>query len=83
MQIGIFSFDTEGGLPPHRLAQEVEARGFESLWLPEHTHIPTSRRSAFPHGGEMPEWYKWQGDPWVGLAAAAAVTRTIRLGISR
>lgn len=80
MELGIFSFNTDGGLPLPRLAREVEARGFESLWLPEHTHIPTSQRSPFPHGGEMPDWYKSQGDPWVGLAAAAAVTRRIRLG---
>jgi len=80
VEIGIFSFNTDGGLPPPVLAREVEARGFESLWLPEHTHIPTSRLSPFPHGGEMPEWYKSQGDPWVGLGAAAAVTQRIRLG---
>jgi probable F420-dependent oxidoreductase len=80
VKIGVFSYNTHEGLPPSRLAREVEERGFESFWLPEHTHIPTAQRSPFPGGGPMPEWYKSQGDPWIGLAAAAAVTRTIRLG---
>ncbi|MFV0308949.1 MAG: LLM class F420-dependent oxidoreductase [Desertimonas sp.] len=83
MRLGIVAFPTETGLGPVELAAEVEARGFASLWVPEHSHIPTSRRS--PWGGrkdapELPPYY-WHGfDQFVSLAAAAAVTSTITLG---
>jgi probable F420-dependent oxidoreductase len=63
------------------LAREVEARGFHSLYVPEHTHIPTSRRTPPPTGGDvLAEEYKRTLDPFVALAAAAAVTSRIRLG---
>jgi probable F420-dependent oxidoreductase len=58
----------------------VEARGFESLFVPEHTHIPASRRSPWPGGGPLPREYWRTLDPFVGLAAAAAVTRRLKLG---
>ena len=80
MRIGIFAPTTDYALPAHELAQLCEARGFESFWVPEHTHIPRSRRSPFPGGGDLPKEYSHLHDPFVCLSAAAAVTRTIKLG---
>jgi probable F420-dependent oxidoreductase len=80
MDIGVFSFNTAYTMPPHELAKECEARGLESLWLPEHTHIPASRESVIPGGGELPKEYAHMSDPFIGLAAAAAVTTTLKLG---
>ena len=80
MDIGIFSFNTEYTMPADELARECEARGFESLWLPEHTHIPASRATPYPIGGELPKEYIHMSDPFIGLAAAAAVTKTLKLG---
>jgi probable F420-dependent oxidoreductase len=62
------------------LARECEARGFESMWAPEHSHIPVSRGSGFPSGGELPRQYSDAMDPFVSLSAAAAVTNKIKLG---
>jgi len=67
-------------MPADEIARECEARGFESLWLPEHTHIPASRESQYPGGGELPEEYAHMSDPFIGLAAAAAATKTLKLG---
>lgn len=72
-------FATDQTMPMHRLAPEVEARGFESLWVTEKTHVPASRRTAWP-GGELPEWYLRTGDPFIALAGAAATTTTLRVG---
>lgn len=84
MQIGLFSFHTEYTMAPDRLAREAEARGFESLWLPEHTHIPVPEDGGDvvqdPTGGVLPVEYRHMSDPFVGLAAAAAVTTTLKLG---
>ena len=80
MKLGIFSFNTEYTMPADELARECEARGFESLWLPEHTHIPASRESQYPGGGTLPKEYAHMSDPFIGLAAAAAVTNTLKLG---
>ena len=80
MDIGIFMFPTGEAIRPDELAREVEARGFESLWFPEHTHIPTSRRTPFPGGGELPPEYSRTHDPFVALTAAAMSTKTLRLG---
>ena len=80
MKYGIFIFPTEYSIRADILARAVEERGFESLWLPEHTHIPVRRRSPYPAGGELPKNYFHVADPFVGLAAAAAVTRKIKLG---
>ena len=71
---GVFMFATDYAIQPKELAIEVEARGFESLFFPEHTHIPTSRRTARPGGGDLPQEYWHLHDPLVALATAAAVT---------
>ncbi|MCZ6869799.1 MAG: LLM class F420-dependent oxidoreductase, partial [Gammaproteobacteria bacterium] len=62
------------------LARAVEERGFDSLFFPEHTHIPTSRKTPFPGGGDLPDYYWRSHDPFVALGAAAAVTTRLRLG---
>jgi probable F420-dependent oxidoreductase len=80
MKIGFFFFGTDYSMSVVELARALEERGFESLFLPEHTHIPVSRRSPWPGGAELPRQYSHTLDPFVALAAAAAVTRTLRLG---
>jgi probable F420-dependent oxidoreductase len=81
MRHGITIFATDQTIDIVRLAREVEARGFDSLYLPEHTHIPISRRTPPATGdAELPEEYKRTLDPFVALAAAAAVTERITLG---
>jgi len=80
MDIGVFIFPTEYSMRIDELARELEARRFESLFVPEHTHIPTSRRSPFATGGELPEEYKHTHDPFVSLAYAAAVTTRLKIG---
>lgn len=73
-------FPTDYGIEVTRLATEVEARGFESLFFAEHTHIPVGRRTPYPGGGELPEEYKHTHDPFVSLMAAACVTTRLRVG---
>jgi len=80
MQIGVCYFPTDYGIDISELAREVEARGFDSLLLPEHTHIPTSRRTPFPGGGELPKCYSHTHDPFVALSFAAAATKKVLLG---
>jgi len=80
MRIGVLMFPTDLAIDPISLAREAEARGFDSLFFPEHTHIPTSRRDPWPGGGPLPEEYRRTLDPFVALAAAAAVTERIQLG---
>jgi probable F420-dependent oxidoreductase len=80
MQFGITMFPTDYSIQPHELAMEAEARGFESVWFPEHSHIPTSRKSPWPGGPELPKWYYDTYDPFVAMGAAAVVTKTIKLG---
>ena len=79
MHVGVCIFATEYAIRIDELAREAEARNFESLWVPEHTHIPTSRRSPFA-GGQLPEQYKHTLDPFVALTAAAAATTKLRVG---
>jgi probable F420-dependent oxidoreductase len=83
MKYGVFMFATDTAIRPDHLAREVEARGFESLWFPEHSHIPTSRKT--PWGGQkdappLPEQYWHTYDQFVALAYAASATSTLRLG---
>jgi probable F420-dependent oxidoreductase len=73
-------FPTDYAIRPDNLARALEERGFESLWVPEHTHIPASRRSPWPGGGELPRDYWSTYDPFVALMLAAAVTKRLRLG---
>jgi probable F420-dependent oxidoreductase len=80
MQFGAAMFFTDYSMGAGDLARALEARGFESVWAPEHSHIPTSRRSPYQAGGELPKQYYEVMDPFVSLSAAAAVTRTIKLG---
>jgi len=80
MHIGVCIFPTDRSIRPDDLARELEARKFESLFVPEHTHIPTSRRSPFAGGAELPEEYKHTHDPFVSLAYAAAVTTRLKIG---
>ena len=80
MDIGTFIFATDYAMRIDDLAREVEARGFESLFVPEHTHIPTSRRSPWPGGAALPKEYWHTLDPYVSLMAAAAATTTLRVG---
>src|ERR1700724_4336886 len=79
MHIGLTTFPTDYSIQPPDLAMEAEARGFESLCLPEHRHIPPSRKSPWPGGAELPKYYYDSYDPFVSLAAAAAVTNAIKL----
>lgn len=80
MKFGVLMFATDYAIRPDDLARACEERGFESVWFPEHTHIPTSRRSPWPIGGELPRDYWHTHDLFVSLMAAAAATRTIKLG---
>ena len=80
MHLGAFIFLTEYTIRPDELARALEERGFESLFVPEHTHIPTSRKTPFPGGGELPREYAHTLDPFVALTAAAAATRRLRVG---
>ena len=80
MKYGIAMFPTDYAIPIDELARELEARSFESVWLPEHTHIPASRKSPWPGGPNLPREYWHTLDPFVALAAAAMVTKTLKLG---
>src|SRR6266496_68459 len=74
MHFGVVMFPTDYAMRVDDLARAVEARGFESLWFPEHTHIPVSRRSPWPAGGDLPEQYWHTIDLFVAMAAAATAT---------
>src|SRR3954451_21473159 len=78
--IGITIFATDTSIGIVELAREVEARGFESLFVPEHTHIPATRKTPYPAGEPLPQEYFRTYDPFAALAAAAAVTERIKLG---
>ncbi|MBI4635453.1 MAG: LLM class F420-dependent oxidoreductase [Candidatus Rokubacteria bacterium] len=80
MHIGVCMFATEYAIRIDELAREAEKRGFESLWVPEHTHIPASRRTPFPSGGALPKEYSHTLDPFVSLMAAAAATTRLKVG---
>ena len=80
MKLGVTMFATDYAMRPDDLARECEARGFESLWFPEHTHIPASRKSPWPAGGELPKDYWHTHDLFVAMMAAAAVTKNIKIG---
>ena len=80
MKFGGAMFFTEYSMSAMELARALEERGFESVWAPEHSHIPLSRKTPFPGGGDLPKRYYDAMDPFVVLAAASQVTRTIKFG---
>lgn len=80
MKFGYLTGNHAGGILPGQLARELESRGFDSVWFPEHSHIPVERRSPYPNGGQLPGSYFHMMDPWVSVAAAAAETTTLTLG---
>jgi probable F420-dependent oxidoreductase len=80
MHFGVVMFPTDYAIRPDELARALEERGFESLWVPEHTHIPASRRSPWPGGGDLPRDYWHAYDPFLALTAAAMATSRLRLG---
>ncbi|OBK70203.1 LLM class F420-dependent oxidoreductase [Mycobacterium sp. 1274761.0] len=79
MKFGISTFVNDDTIDTVTLARAIEERGFDSLMIAEHTHIPASRQTPYPMGGELPPHYYRTLDPFVTLAAAAAVTSTIEL----
>ncbi len=79
MKIGLFPFCTDYSMPVDQLAIAAEERGFDSIWLPEHTHIPASRLTPYPGGGELPREYSHTLDPFVALGIAAGVTSSLKL----
>jgi probable F420-dependent oxidoreductase len=80
MDFGLAIFPTDYAVPPGELGPMVEERGFDSLLFPEHTHIPTSRATAYPAGGDLPRHYWHTIDPFVACTAAAATTRGLLVG---
>jgi probable F420-dependent oxidoreductase len=80
VKFGLAIFPTEGGLAPGELARAVEERGYDSLFFPEHTHIPAGRTTPYPVGGELPPEYSRTYDPFVALTAAAAATSRLLIG---
>ncbi len=80
MQFGASMFSTDYSIRPDDLARLLEDRGFESMWVPEHTHIPADRRSPWPGGADLPRDYWHTYDPFVALTAAAGATTNLKLG---
>jgi len=79
MRFGYLTVNAIEGIRPDVLAAELEARGFDSIWVPEHSHIPVSRQTPYPAGGDLPEGYWRMMDPFVSLAMAAQATTTLEL----
>ena len=79
VDFGYLSLNHADGIRPDELATELEGRGFESVWMPEHSHIPSGRTTPYPGGGDLPDGYWHMQDPWVSLAAAATATSRLRL----
>lgn len=80
MEIGVCTFPTHDAMPPDALARMVEERGQESLFYPDHTHIPAKRETPWPAGGELPPWYWRIYDLFIALTAAATATTRLRVG---
>ena len=80
MKYGVYTFLTDQGIGPAKLARQLEVRGFDSLWVTEHTHAPASHRTPAPEGGELAEKYYRLLDPFLALTAAATVTQRLLLG---
>jgi alkanesulfonate monooxygenase SsuD/methylene tetrahydromethanopterin reductase-like flavin-dependent oxidoreductase (luciferase family) len=80
VRLGYFSLNTEDGISPAVLAREMEERGFDSIWLAEHSHIPVVRKPTAAFGEDVPDGYLHLMDPYVSLATAATTTTTLLLG---
>src|ERR1700754_1402312 len=80
MKFGASMFFTDYSMGPAELAVALEERGFDIVWAPEHSHIPTSRKSGFILGSELPKRYYDVMDPFVTLTAAAMATKTLKVG---
>jgi probable F420-dependent oxidoreductase len=80
VRVGFTSMNTPDELPPDVLARELEARGYESLWIGEHSHIPVERRTPYPAGGELPDPYLRMMDPYLSLVLAASATTRLVVG---
>jgi len=81
VKLGFSTMNTPEDVPPAEMAKALEDRGFDSFWIGEHSHIPTSRQTPYPSGGEMPLQYRRMMDPFLSLMAAAAATTSLRLGL--
>jgi probable F420-dependent oxidoreductase len=81
VQLGFSTMNTPEDVPPAEMAKALEDFGFDSFWIGEHSHIPTSRKTPYPSGGEMPDQYRRMMDPFISLMAAAAATTKLRLGL--
>jgi alkanesulfonate monooxygenase SsuD/methylene tetrahydromethanopterin reductase-like flavin-dependent oxidoreductase (luciferase family) len=79
MKYGVVIFQTDYAIRPDELGKAAEQRGFESVFFPEHTHIPTSRRTPYPLGGELPREYSHTLDPFVAMTMAAAATKNLKV----
>src|ERR1700748_1703180 len=80
MELGVCYFPTDYGIGMTELGKALEDRGFKSLFVPEHTHIPVGRKTPFPGGGELPKRYSPRPALWVKLSSAPAAPRPLRVG---
>lgn len=80
MDFGVVTHNTEYGIRPDVCAPEAEARGFESVWYPEHTHIPACRDTPYPLGGDLPKQYAHFMDLFVSMMAGVGATQHIKIG---
>jgi probable F420-dependent oxidoreductase len=80
MELGVCYFPTDYGINVAELGRALEDRGFKSLYVPEHTHIPLSRKTPFPGGGDIPKRYSHTHDPFVALSFVAAATKKLKVG---
>src|SRR5579872_5303741 len=80
LNFGASMFFTDYSMAPGELGKALEQRGFESVWAPEHSHIPLSRKTPFPAGGDLPKKYYDAMDPFVTLTMAAAATKKLKVG---
>ena len=79
MKFGASMFFTDYAISAPEFGVALEQRGFESVWAPEHSHIPVSRKTPFPAGGDLPKKYYDAMDPFVALTAAAAATKALKI----